>query len=52
MLTPMWTWLVIGGMVAVTAGLWQHTPGSLVPDEDQGYYISSVMLPDGPGPTR
>src|SRR6185436_17281216 len=35
------------GMVAVTAGLWRITPGSLVPDEDQGYYISAVILPDG-----
>ena len=23
------------------------TPGSLVPDEDQGYYIAAVFLPDG-----
>jgi hydrophobe/amphiphile efflux-1 (HAE1) family protein len=35
------------GMVAVTAGLWRFTPGSLVPDEDQGFYISAVILPDG-----
>jgi len=35
------------GMVAVTAGLWRITPGSLVPDEDQGFYISAVILPDG-----
>jgi hydrophobe/amphiphile efflux-1 (HAE1) family protein len=35
------------GMVALTTGLWRHTPGSLVPDEDQGYYIAAVFLPDG-----
>jgi len=35
------------GMVAITAGLWRVTPGSLVPDEDQGFYISAVILPDG-----
>ena len=35
------------GMVAIAAGLWRITPGSLVPDEDQGYYISAVILPDG-----
>jgi HAE1 family hydrophobic/amphiphilic exporter-1/multidrug efflux pump len=35
------------GMVAITAGLWRITPGSLVPDEDQGYYIAAVILPDG-----
>ncbi|HSU44524.1 MAG TPA: efflux RND transporter permease subunit [Casimicrobiaceae bacterium] len=35
------------GMVAITAWLWRITPGSLVPDEDQGFYISAVILPDG-----
>jgi HAE1 family hydrophobic/amphiphilic exporter-1/multidrug efflux pump len=34
-------------MVAITAGLWRATPGSLVPDEDQGFYIAAVVLPDG-----
>ncbi len=27
--------------------LWRITPGSLVPDEDQGFYIAAVILPDG-----
>lgn len=35
------------GMVVVAVGLWKITPSSLVPDEDQGYYISAVILPDG-----
>ncbi|HZI82902.1 MAG TPA: efflux RND transporter permease subunit [Casimicrobiaceae bacterium] len=35
------------GMVAIAVGLWYRTPGSLVPDEDQGFYISAVILPDG-----
>jgi HAE1 family hydrophobic/amphiphilic exporter-1/multidrug efflux pump len=35
------------GMVAIAVGLWRTTPGSLVPDEDQGYYIAAVFLPDG-----
>lgn len=39
--------LLFGGMVAVAGGLWQITPGSLVPDEDQGFYIAAVYLPDG-----
>jgi hydrophobe/amphiphile efflux-1 (HAE1) family protein len=39
--------LLFAGMVAVTAGLWRMTPGSLVPDEDQGFYIAAVILPDG-----
>ncbi|HEX5802685.1 MAG TPA: efflux RND transporter permease subunit, partial [Azospira sp.] len=39
--------LLFGGMVLLAAGLWKMTPGSLVPDEDQGYYITAVYLPDG-----
>ena len=39
--------LLFAGMVALTFGLWRTTPGSLVPDEDQGYYIAAVFLPDG-----
>jgi hydrophobe/amphiphile efflux-1 (HAE1) family protein len=39
--------LLFVGMVVVTAGLWKATPGSLVPDEDQGFYIAAVILPDG-----
>jgi HAE1 family hydrophobic/amphiphilic exporter-1/multidrug efflux pump len=34
-------------MVAVTVVLWRATPGSLVPEEDQGFYIAVVILPDG-----
>jgi hydrophobe/amphiphile efflux-1 (HAE1) family protein len=39
--------LLFAGMVALAAGLWRITPGSLVPDEDQGFYIAAVILPDG-----
>ncbi len=39
--------LLFGLMVIATVGLWRATPGSLVPDEDQGFYISAVILPDG-----
>jgi HAE1 family hydrophobic/amphiphilic exporter-1/multidrug efflux pump len=39
--------VLFAGMVAITIGLWRATPGSLVPDEDQGYYIAAVFLPDG-----
>ena len=39
--------LLFAGMVAMTAWMWRATPGSLVPDEDQGYYIAAVFLPDG-----
>jgi len=34
-------------MVAIAAALWHFTPGSLVPEEDQGFYIAVVLLPDG-----
>ena len=39
--------LLFVGMVLIAAGLWRATPGSLVPDEDQGFYIAAVILPDG-----
>src|SRR5262249_53374229 len=39
--------VLFAGMVALTVFLWRTTPGSLVPDEDQGYYIGAVFLPDG-----
>ena len=39
--------ILFGGMVLLAAGLWKITPGSLVPDEDQGYFIVAVYLPDG-----
>ena len=35
--------LMVGGAML----MWRITPGSLVPDEDQGFYISAVILPDG-----
>jgi HAE1 family hydrophobic/amphiphilic exporter-1/multidrug efflux pump len=34
-------------MVVGAIFLWRITPGSLVPDEDQGYFIAAVILPDG-----
>ncbi len=39
--------LLFVGMVAIAAGLWRVTPGSLVPNEDQGFFVSAVILPDG-----
>jgi multidrug efflux pump subunit AcrB len=35
------------GMVAIAVGLWRFVPGSLVPDEDQGWFFTTVILPDG-----
>ena len=39
--------VLFGGMVLLAVFLWRITPGSLVPDEDQGFYIAAVILPDG-----
>ena len=39
--------VLVAGMIVLTVGIWQKTPGSLVPDEDQGFYISAIFLPDG-----
>ena len=38
---------LFAGMVVLAVFLWRITPGSLVPDEDQGFYIAAVILPDG-----
>src|SRR3970040_2006192 len=35
---------LFAGMVLLAFGLWRITPGSLVPDEDQGFYIAAVLL--------
>src|SRR5688572_9654383 len=39
--------VLFAGMVLLTGYLWRITPGSLVPDEDQGWYFAPVILPDG-----
>ncbi len=39
--------ILFASMIAITVGLGVLTPTSLVPDEDQGYYIAAVFLPDG-----
>ncbi|HKW38260.1 MAG TPA: multidrug efflux RND transporter permease subunit [Burkholderiales bacterium] len=38
---------LFAGMVVLAAGLWRATPGSLVPEEDQGWFLTAVILPDG-----
>ncbi|MBE9609169.1 efflux RND transporter permease subunit [Chitinilyticum piscinae] len=44
------------GLIAVilfcTWGLFSRLPGALVPDEDQGYLMGAVMLPDASSLTR
>jgi hydrophobe/amphiphile efflux-1 (HAE1) family protein len=39
--------LLFVGMGALTGVLYTQVPGGLVPDEDQGYFIGAVILPEG-----
>ena len=39
--------MLFAGMVVMTGLLWRVVPSGLVPDEDQGYYIGAVILPEG-----
>ena len=39
--------IVFALLVAATAWLFKRTPTSFVPAEDQGYFISALILPDG-----
>ncbi|MDN5753714.1 MAG: multidrug efflux RND transporter permease subunit, partial [Nitrosospira sp.] len=41
-----------GMMVAVIVGLFKTIPGSFLPEEDQGYFITIVQLPDGASKAR
>jgi len=39
-------WVIVYGvLIALTIGLFTRLPGSFLPDEDQGYFISLVQLP-------
>ncbi len=40
------TLLILGGIVALTVILGKRIPGGFVPEEDQGYFIMAVNLPD------
>jgi HAE1 family hydrophobic/amphiphilic exporter-1/multidrug efflux pump len=39
--------VIVVSMFALTTNLWLNTPNSLVPEEDQGFFIVAVFLPDG-----
>jgi len=39
--------LLFAGMLAITVSLFKTVPTSFVPDEDQGYLIAAVFMPDG-----
>jgi len=44
--------LLFGGMIALMVVLFGRVPGSLVPDEDQGYVINAYFLPAAASLTR
>ncbi len=39
-------------LIVVIVGLFKTIPGSFLPEEDQGYFITVVQLPDGASMTR
>ena len=43
---------VFGVMLFLIVGLFKIIPGSFLPDEDQGYFITMVQLPDGASKQR
>ena len=48
MLARPWRWLIVyAAILAATGWLFAKLPGSFLPDEDQGYFISVVQLPSG-----
>lgn len=46
------TLLIFGVLVAVTVGLFRIIPASFLPEEDQGYFITVIQLPDGASKQR
>ncbi|MGY4533000.1 hydrophobe/amphiphile efflux-1 (HAE1) family protein [Pseudomonas sp. TE3786] len=44
--------LLFGGMIALMVVLFGRVPGSLVPDEDQGYVLNAYFLPSAASLTR
>ena len=46
------TMLLFGALLLATAGLFKKTPTGFIPNEDQGYIITAVMLPDGASKER
>ncbi|MDH3504238.1 MAG: multidrug efflux RND transporter permease subunit [Nitrospirota bacterium] len=43
---------IFGGLIFVSGGLFQALPSSFLPEEDQGYFISIIQLPDGASKQR
>ncbi len=43
---------IFGALLFVSGGLFQSLPSSFLPEEDQGYFISIIQLPDGASKQR
>ncbi|ODT68243.1 MAG: RND transporter [Nitrosomonadales bacterium SCN 54-20] len=43
---------IFGALAIVIFGLFKTIPGSFLPEEDQGYFITIVQLPEGASKTR
>ena len=43
---------IFGVLLFVSGGLFQSLPSSFLPEEDQGYFISIIQLPDGASKQR
>ena len=43
---------IFGILAIVILGLFKTIPGSFLPEEDQGYFITIVQLPEGASKTR
>jgi hydrophobe/amphiphile efflux-1 (HAE1) family protein len=43
---------IFGALLFVSGGLFQALPSSFLPEEDQGYFISIIQLPDGASKQR
>jgi multidrug efflux pump subunit AcrB len=39
-------------LIVTILGLFRTIPGSFLPEEDQGYFITIIQLPDGASMTR
>lgn len=44
--------VIFGMLIFVILGLFKTIPGSFLPEEDQGYFITVVQLPDGASKAR
>ncbi|HJT51228.1 MAG TPA: multidrug efflux RND transporter permease subunit [Nitrosospira sp.] len=49
---PLIALAIFGTLISIILGLFKTIPGSFLPEEDQGYFITVVQLPDGASKAR